>query len=296
MVRRTGKILVRTLRRTVRAWARAPGKAECRFRREEIGAIGLYDGAVADIVIYKAPPVALGGDSVEAWEELAAQLRDLDFDVRREDRYMEPGRVGVIFGEVVWIYLGMKAIDVVTDHALEAALERVLHKVKTWGRERFGKRAGVSRPRPMTIQIADEDGKLMRSWKIDQGDELESSSDVEGQTENRPAVDVHGAAPSLPKPGPNGDTPQILLLLRLTHESTHLRVDAFVDGEHRILADLTHLPGRVAVSPLRGRVVTFQIDEIETGFGFQAVAEGYRCEAAETEDGESIVIFCYPEP
>jgi hypothetical protein len=61
---------------------------------------------------------------------LAVRLRDLQHDVRREDRYMEPGRVGVVFGEVVWIYPGVKAIDVVTDHAIEAMFGRILDTVK----------------------------------------------------------------------------------------------------------------------------------------------------------------------
>lgn len=250
---------------------------------------------MAAIVIYKAPSVSIGGDSVEAWEDLAARLRDLQHDVRREDRYMEPGRVGLIFGEVVWIYLGVKAIDVVTNHAIEAMLDRILDTVKAWGRQRFGKRKDAPRPRPMSVQIVDEDGKVLRTWRIDQDGEQETIPDSDASVTNRPAVEVHEAVPPAWEQVAGRREPEVLLLLRLTHDETHLRVDAFVAGQHRLVADLTRLPGHIAVSPTPGRVVTFLVDEIESDTGFEVSAEGFRFETAENGDAGFLLVFCYTE-
>jgi hypothetical protein len=208
---------------------------------------------------------------------------------------MEPGRVGVVFGEVVWIYPGVKAIDVVTDHAIEAMFGRILDTVKAWGRERFGRRKDAPRPRPMSVQIVDEDGNVLRTWRIDQDGQQETVPDSDAPVTNRPDVNVHEAIPPAWEEVAGRREPQVFLLLRLTHEGTHLRVDAFVGGQHRLVADLTRLPGHIAVSPTPGRVVTFLIDETESDTGIEVSAEGFRCETAEIDDADSLLVFCYLE-
>jgi hypothetical protein len=235
------------------------------------------------------------GETVEAWEDLAARLRDLQHNVRREDRYMKPGRVGVVFGEVVWIYLGVKAIDVVTDHAIEAMLRRLLDTVKAWGRERFGRRENAPRPRPMSVKIADEDGNILRSWKIDQDGEQETVPDSDAPVTNGAAVNIHEVVPPAWEEVDRGREPQVLLLLRMTDEGTQLRVDAFVAGQHRLVANLTRLPGHIAVSPTPGPVVTFLIDETESDTGIEVSAEGFRCETTESGDDELLLVFCYSD-
>jgi hypothetical protein len=250
---------------------------------------------MATIVIYKSPGAIVQGEAVEAWEDLAARLRDLQHDVRREDRYMKPGRVGVVFGEVVWIYLGVKATDVVTDHAIEGMLDRILDTVKAWGRERFRRRKDAPRPRPMSVQIADEDGNVLRSWRIDQKGEQETIPD-DAPVTNGAGVNVHEVIPPAWEEVARRREPQVLLFVRMTDEGTYLRVDAFVAGQHRLVAHLTRLPGHIAVSPTPGRVVTFLVDEAESDTGIAVSAEGFRCEAAVSGDAELLLVSCYAEP
>ena len=153
---------------------------------------------MARLVIYKAPAQgSLNEEFALAWEELADQLRDLGHDVRREDRYMEPGRRGITFGEVVAVYIGMKALDTVTGHVMDAALQRIIDAAKAWGRERFGKRGDAPNPRPVVITFFDEEGKVIRTWKIDKDGEQEQTPPDDQQQAWRPPVDLES--------GPVGD-------------------------------------------------------------------------------------------
>lgn len=239
--------------------------------------------------------MALSEETASAWEDLAERLRDLGHDVRREDRYMEPGRYGVVFGEVLAIYIGMKALDVVTDHAMEAALKRVIETVKAWGRERFGKRRDAARPRPISIAFLDENGRVIKSWKIDQEGEQEQTGPNEDENADRPPVEQLQPAPAGWDEIPTGSRePQVLLLLRSTHKGAHIRADAFVAGKHRLVSDLTRLPAQLVVSPTPGRAIVFRVDENDSEAGVELKADGFRCELIDA--GEDTVPFlCYEE-
>jgi hypothetical protein len=246
---------------------------------------------MAVMVLYKRPTVSL---DAEAWEDLASRLREINPDVRREDRYMEPGRVGIIFGEFIVLYFGYKVIDVATDHAIEAMLTRIVETVKVWGRERFGGRSDSPRARPLTVQIVDEGGNVIRTWTIDKDGERNVVRGDDDPIINDPAVNVHEEVPATWDAAEGREEPKVLLSLRSTHEGRHLRVDAFVAGEHRLVADLTRIPARVAVSPSPGHLVTAVIDTNDDD-ELTVSAEGYRCELIETGNGD-LLAFLYANP
>lgn len=248
---------------------------------------------VADIVIFKSPATGRSVDDAAAWEELAERLRELNQVVRRDDAYMEQGRYGVTWGEMVSLYVGMKAADVVTNHALETLLNRILEVVRRWGRERFEGRRNAARKRPTFVGILDEDGRVLKKWSIGEDGEQESSltdpdSGVEG-----PSVDL---SPALPRGwGHLGvePEPEVLIYFRSTHDETHLRADVFVGGDHRLLADLTRLPAVLVISPARGRRVAFQVNEVDDQFGVIVTSEEFRCERIELVESGALQIACY---
>lgn len=253
---------------------------------------------MAQIVIYKsAGGGGLNEESALAWETLANRLRGLDNEVIREDRYMEPGRRGVIFGEVIAIYIGLKALDVVTDHALEVALERVLVTTKEWARKRFRARSDAPRPRPISITFYDEDGRIIAAFTITKDGERELPPAGDQQPSPTPFAHlaeaaIAGRAISVTL---SGQEPDVWLLLKLTHDDTHLRVDAFVRDEHRAMVDVTNLPNRLIVTPEDGNAVIFHIEEADNELGAQVTATGWRCELYPSESGDGYVVLCYRE-
>jgi hypothetical protein len=249
---------------------------------------------VAQIVIYKsAGNGGLNEESALAWEALASQLRGLDNEVIREDRYMEPGRRGVVFGEVIAIYIGLKAVDVITDHALEAALERVLAATKEWARSRFRARA---RP-PISISFYDEDGRTIATFTITKDGEQERSPTEDQQPGPTPFGHLAEAA----KAGRTiakdfaGKEPDVWMLLGLTNDDTHLRVDAYVGNEYRAMVDVTNLPNRLIVTPEVGDAVIFHVEEAENELGAQVTANGWRCDLISSQSGDGYVVLCYQE-
>lgn len=88
--------------------------------------------------------VTLGGgvrvtpDTQGPLEDLASRLGDEDTEVRVVSQ--EPEGYGAIFGEVVVIYIVMKAIDNLTDKALDAFFARITEVAKKWAKERVQER------------------------------------------------------------------------------------------------------------------------------------------------------------
>lgn len=117
--------------------------------------------------------LSLGGgwrtttDSDEALQQFAEMLRDPDTEVRIE--IPEPGGYGVIWGEVVIIYLAMKTLDLLTDKALDALYERIADRAKEWTTKRVEDRvkAGKKRIMATTVRVAQEDGPEMGSIRAE---------------------------------------------------------------------------------------------------------------------------------
>lgn len=113
---------------------------------------------MARLVITLGGGNAVAGDKLLALEALAARLSDTETDIRIETNPL-PG-LGVIFGEVVVIYVGMKALDTVTGNALDALFKRIVEVAKGWARERVQERIdrGAKRVMATYVEPRDEDG------------------------------------------------------------------------------------------------------------------------------------------
>ena len=109
--------------------------------------------------------ITLGGgvrvtpESEEPLQDLASRLTDGDTEVRIASQ--EPEGYGVIFGEVVVIYIVMKAIDNLTDKALDAFFARITDVAKKWAKERVQERIdrGAKRVRATYVEPRNEKGE-----------------------------------------------------------------------------------------------------------------------------------------
>ncbi len=266
---------------------------------------------VAKVVIYKSPiQGGLSEDNAIAWESLANDLRASGDEVTRSDAYMKPGRRGIIFGEVILIAIGWKLLDAATDHAVDAAIDRIVETAKRWGRERFSQRGG-ERKRPTSIQIVDEDGHSIASWKID--------ADGEHETRANPEENVDAEAPQQIAPPPwriesaeasQGELsalnsipsevdPAVWVMVRLhdcDDDGCLFDLDVFVGTEHRYRAkDLWSLPKRFVVTPASGSPTPFALEEADDQpLGVRLAAPGWRCQVHEI-DSERHLFLCNPE-
>ena len=274
---------------------------------------------MAEIVIYKAPGVYL--DNEEAWENLASQLRSLRHDVRREDAYLKPGQAAAAYAEVIWIYLGLKAIDVIADRALGEVIDRVLDTVKRWGRERLGrrkdiprqrmllvidavtqwsrkrlgKRKDVPRVRPLRVNIADEDGKILKTWTIGARGEREFIPGGDEALQYGVPIEVREAVSPSWQEIVGDREPQVLFQLWPSRDEAELKVDAYVEGQRRNVAYFTRLPGEIVVTTPPGEVATFHIGKTLDATEFEVFARGYRCEIAGSSEQEFVLVFCYAD-
>jgi hypothetical protein len=67
--------------------------------------------------------------------------------------------------EVVLIYISTKALDAITGHALDAIIDKVTTTAKRWAIARFRHKKSK---RPEYFAILDDDGNVLRSFKIDE--------------------------------------------------------------------------------------------------------------------------------
>jgi hypothetical protein len=112
------------------------------------------------LVLTTPSGVVFSDDVQDGLQELAHMLREESSDVAisRPD----PMRgYGVIFGEVVLIYVGMKAIDHLTDRAIDDLLGRLLEPLKGWAKKRVQTRIdrGNKRIKGTIISVHDESGR-----------------------------------------------------------------------------------------------------------------------------------------
>jgi hypothetical protein len=109
--------------------------------------------------------ITLGGglrvtpESQGPLEDLASRLTDADTEARVISQ--EPESYGTIFGEVVVIYIAMKAIDKLTDKALDALFVRITDVAKKWAKERVQGRIdrGAKRVRSTYVEPRNEKGE-----------------------------------------------------------------------------------------------------------------------------------------
>jgi hypothetical protein len=112
------------------------------------------------LVLTTPSGVVFSDDVQEGLQELARMLRDewSDVAISRPD----PMRgYGVIFGEVVLIYIGMKAVDHLTDRAIDDLLGRLLEPLKAWAKRRVQTRIdrGNKRIKGTIVSVHDESGR-----------------------------------------------------------------------------------------------------------------------------------------
>src|SRR4051812_23695489 len=88
-------------------------------------------------IIYKPGTELFNDERLAALDELADLVTAAGFDVERCYREQQPGSRGVTWWEVVYIYLGMKAVDTATSRVFDATLDRVVTAAKTWARTRL---------------------------------------------------------------------------------------------------------------------------------------------------------------
>jgi hypothetical protein len=127
------------------------------------------------LIVYKPDTERFLEERITALDELADGLAALGHDVKRNYHEQPPGRYGVTWWEVVYIYLGMKAIDAMTSRALDAVLDKIVETAKHWAR---GRMARKETNRPEYFAVLDAEGKVLRSWKIDkEGEEEQTEKD-----------------------------------------------------------------------------------------------------------------------
>jgi hypothetical protein len=113
---------------------------------------------------------ALTPARLEALSVLIDELRELGLD--GEISYRPPTGRGVTWYEVTLIYLGAKALDVVTGNAIEALLKLVTSKAIEWARLRLGRGETV---RPQSITIYGPGGKPLKTIRIKKDGAAEES-------------------------------------------------------------------------------------------------------------------------
>jgi hypothetical protein len=94
-------------------------------------------------------------------EDLANRLTDAETEVRVISQ--EPQGRGVTWGEVVIIYIATKALDNLTDKALDAFFARIAGVARKWAREQVQERsnAGHARVRPTFVEPRNQSGELV---------------------------------------------------------------------------------------------------------------------------------------
>jgi hypothetical protein len=145
---------------------------------------------MSNVLVYKPATERLLPERLAALQDLENEIADGGFTVDTEYREQRPGTYGVTWWEVVLIYLGTQGLDNLTSHAFDTLLEKLADVAKAWARRRFKKKLDAhSNPRPEFFAILDDDGKVLRAWKIDaRGESDETANTLPHQP--RP---LHGA-------------------------------------------------------------------------------------------------------
>ena len=109
----------------------------------------------------------LNEDRRIALEDLIDSLRQDGLD--GEIAYRPPTGRGVLWWEVVAIYVGGKFVDAVTGQIIKAALDQAVGRVTTWAKARL-RRGDTSRPQSITLY--GPNGEVLKEIKVDK-DSLE---------------------------------------------------------------------------------------------------------------------------
>jgi hypothetical protein len=132
------------------------------------------------LVVTLGGGVQITGDSEVPLKELASLLVDSETEVRVISQM--PAGYGVIWGEVVIVYVAMKALDMLTNKALDAFMDRIMTAAKTWAKQRVQERIarGDRNVRATHVEIRNE-----------QGEQVGPSLSVEALSNRDVAVTVH---------------------------------------------------------------------------------------------------------
>ncbi|MET8248234.1 hypothetical protein ABZV31_29825 [Streptomyces sp. NPDC005202] len=121
-------------------------------------------------------------DRKRAIARLAGDLQPLGVECHLNYRPPEPGRRGVTWFEVLYIYLGTKALESLTSYAFDALAEQTLGRVINWAKDRF-RRGETTRPQSITVYGPDNNPlitvKIRSAEQIEIEDHRSAPSDDE---------------------------------------------------------------------------------------------------------------------
>ena len=145
-----------------------------------------------DTLVYKPASERFLPERMAALQELVDDVARAGFPVVTEYHEQTPGSYGVTWWEVVFIYVGTRGLDSLVTHAFDESIDKLADVVKTWARLRFNKKLkNYPNPRPEFFAILDDDGNVLRAWKID----ARGESDETATTLPRPLPPRQDASP-----------------------------------------------------------------------------------------------------
>jgi hypothetical protein len=96
----------------------------------------------------------------QALEDLAEELPDELAPVEIVEPTPMQGR-GLAWGEIALVYIGMKALDLATEQAINATARQVIEAGKRWARKRMQGRLGNPRAQRPSVDVLDAEGKSL---------------------------------------------------------------------------------------------------------------------------------------
>ena len=151
----------------------------------------------------------------------------------------------------------------------------------------------------MFILFLDDDGKVIRSWKIDKGGKQKQTPAVDTQQDRFTPIDFGDASTAKVKLREaviaDGEELEVWLLIRSTREEPHLKLEAYVGNERRAVVDITRLPVAFVVTPTDRQAVIFHVVEANNDLGAQVTSPGWRCELSQVEKSDAFVVLCHKE-
>ena len=131
---------------------------------------------VPDVLLVPANPLDVRPEDLEP---LVIAIRD-DLPLTVDVRVVPQRGYGVTWWEVLYIYFGTKALDGVTGHAFQLALDGITEKARQWY---HGRRDTQENRRPFYLGLLDEEGNVLRALEIRPDG---SSEDVTTREQSKP--------------------------------------------------------------------------------------------------------------
>ncbi|MGP4048356.1 hypothetical protein [Streptomyces sp. 2A115] len=120
-------------------------------------------------------------DRKRALARLADDLQSFGVECPLNYRPPDPGRRGVTWFEVLYIYLGTKALESLTGYVFDALAEQTLGRVINWAKDRL--RRGETN-RPQSITIYGPDNEPLITVKIRSAEQIEIEDHRSGTSDD----------------------------------------------------------------------------------------------------------------